>query len=502
MKARIAVLSCVLAVSGLPYCAHAGNQPDEEALVVFTRTLAAVREEYVDEVDAGRLIRGAIQEMLTSLDPHSDYLDSEMHERLKQEHSGSFFGVGMTISMRGRHLTVISPIDGTPAALAGIRAGDRIVAIDGEPTEGMTTSEAAHLIRGPKGTTVTLGIARDNDSLVDYRLTRDRIPIYSIPYAFMIRPDIAYIRMSSFGRTTADELDSALARLETGGMGGLILDLRWNSGGLYDAAVEVADRFLTEGKVIVTTRGRTPSSHRTSIAGGDHTWPDLPLVLLVNQGSASASEIVAGAVQDHHRGVVAGAPTFGKGLVQSLFKLSDGGALKLTTARYYTPSGRCIQRSYKGQREEEYERRGLGQWETDGGIHPDVELAMERRVPSVVDAARRDGLLFEFAQVYLQQHPLGTDAAAAKDSFVASYNLPPDFVWDLEQFLGSRDVHHDRADYETAGNDLAVYVKAEIAGLVWNQESRYRVLAELDDQLAGALDLLTRARAMLAQGPS
>ncbi len=500
MKARTVTLLSLVVICGFPVSAHAGTQPDEEPLALFARTLEAVRAEYVDEVDAGHLIRGAIQEMLTSLDPHSDYLDSEMHERLKQEHSGSFFGVGMTISMRGPYLTVVSPIDGTPAAQAGIRAGDRIVAIDGQSTEGMTTSEAAHLIRGPKGTTVTLGIARNDGEPVDYRLTRDRIPIYSIPFAFMIRSDIGYIRVSSFGRTTADELDSALAQLSSEGMDGLILDLRWNSGGLYDAAVEVADRFLTEGRVIVTTRGRTPSSHRTSVSGDSHTWPDLPLVLLVNQGSASASEIVAGAVQDHQRGLVAGAPTFGKGLVQSLFKLSDGGALKLTTARYYTPSGRCIQRSYKGQREEEYERRGLGTSGDDGGIHPDVALSTERTVPAVVEAARRDGLLFDFAQAYLQQYPLNN--VAAVDSFLASYALHPDFAKDLEQFLESRGIRYDREEYVAAGSDLATHIKAEIAGLVWDQEARYRVLAELDDQLAGALDLLTRARAMLAQAPS
>jgi carboxyl-terminal processing protease len=499
MKTRISIVLWLL-VTSLPPVVHAGTQPDEEPLALFARTLEILREEYVDEVDAGHLIRGAIQEMLASLDPHSDYLDSEMYERLQQEHSGSFFGVGMTISVRGRHLTVISPIDGTPAAQAGIRAGARIVAIDGQSTEGMTTSEAAHLIRGPKGTVVVLGIARNGEEPVDYRLTRDRIPIYSVPYAFMIRPEIGYIRVSSFGHTTADELDSALTQLAGEGMDGLILDLRGNSGGLYDAAVEVADRFLTEGRVIVTTRGRTRSSHRTSVAGEERTWPDLPLVLLVNQGSASASEIVAGAVQDHHRGVVAGSPTFGKGLVQSLFRLSDGGALKLTTARYYTPAGRCIQRSYKGQREEEYERRGFWQWEDDGGIHPDVTLSMERTVPAVVDAARRDGLLFDFAQSYLQQHPM--NPAAARDSFLVSYHLAPELVRELLKFLESHGVHDVPGDYRADGDDLETYLKAEIAGLAWDQESRYRVLAELDDQLAGALDLLTQARAMLAEGSS
>ncbi len=502
MKTVRSVLLQSLAIVISLSTVHALNETDEEALALFTKTLAAVSEEYVDEVDAGHLVRGAIQEMLSSLDPHSDYLDSEMHERLKQEHSGSFFGVGMTISIRGRHLTVISPIDGTPAARAGIRAGDRIAEIDGQSTQGMTTSEAAHLIRGPKGTTVTLGVVRDDEAPVDYRLVRDRIPIFSIPYAFMIRPGTGYIRISSFGRTTADELDSALSRLDAQGMEELVLDLRWNSGGLYDAAVDVADRFLPDGEVIVTTRGRTRGSHRTSTASDDQTWPDLPLVVLVNQGSASASEIVAGAVQDHGRALVAGAATFGKGLVQSLYKLSDGGALKLTTARYYTPSGKCIQRSYKGQREEEYERRGLAHWENDGGIRPDVELSMERTVPRVVDNARREGLLFEFAKSYIQQNPVNAGLAADQDAFLASYSLPTDFVDELERFLGSYDGDYDRARLESAREDLATYVKAEIAGLTWDQEAQYRVLAELDDQLAGTLNVLPRARAMLAQGSS
>jgi carboxyl-terminal processing protease len=485
-----------------PSLAAATQEAEEEALVFFTKALATVRDQYVEEVDAGDLVRGAVQEMLSSLDPHSDYLDREMHERLREEHSGGFFGVGMTISSRGGYLTVISPIEGTPAARAGIRAGDRIWAIDGQPTTGMSTSEAAHLIRGPKGTEVVLTIVRDDGEPVDYQLVRERIPLYSIPYSFMLQPTTGYIRVASFGRTTADELDSALEELTAAGMRDLILDLRWNSGGLYDAAVEVSDRFLTDGKVIVTTRGRARGSHRASLATPESTRPGLPLVVLVNQGSASASEIVAGAIQDHRRGVVAGTPTFGKGLVQSLFKLSDGGALKLTTARYYTPSGRCIQRSYKGQREEEYERQRLRSIEGEGGILPDVELQMERPVPRVVDAARRKGLFFEFAKGYLHETTVGPATTSAPDSFLDSYRLPDGFIEDLRQFLASHDITYSPDELNEAALDLEIYVRAEIAGLVWDQEARYRALVELDDQLGRALDLLTMAREMVGNQQS
>jgi carboxyl-terminal processing protease len=496
---RVPVVLTLLTVALLAAVGPAATRSDDQTLADFTRALAIVRDEYVEEVDTGELIRGAIQEMLGSLDPHSDYLDLEMHERLKQEHSGSFFGVGMTISLRGGHLTVISPIDGTPAARAGIRAGDRITAIDGEPADGMTTSEAALRIRGPKGTEVTLSVLRGDGPPVDYELVRDRIPLYSVPYAFLIRPGTAYIRIASFGRTTADEVDSALVRLSDEGMEELLLDLRWNSGGLYDAAVEVADRFLPEGDVIVTTKGRTRGADRRSVAGAQPTWRTLPLVVLVNHGSASASEIVAGAVQDHHRGVVAGTATFGKGLVQSLYKLSDGGALKLTTARYYTPSGRCIQRSYKGQREEEYERRGLSLEGRDGGIDPDVHLEATRPLLGIVDAARRRGLLFEFAKGYLERHPVGPDATPWNGTDLTSCKLPEGFAPELDEFLSSQEIPYGGSEFEAASPELEVYVRAEIAGLTWNQEARYRVLADLDDQLGSALGLLDEARALVAQ---
>ena len=261
----------------------------------------------------------------------------------------------------------------------------------------------------------------------------------------------------------------------------------------------MADRFLPEGQVIVTTKGRTRGSDRKSVAGSYPIWRNLPLVVLVNHGSASASEIVAGAVQDHQRGVVAGTSTFGKGLVQSLYKLSDGGALKLTTARYYTPSGRCIQRSYKGQREEEYERRGLTREERDGGIHPDVYLEGTRVEPAVVVAARRRGLLFEFAKSHLERHPLDPEVGGQRGAFPTSYRLPEGFARELDEFLSSEDIVYSPSEFERASPELEAYVRAEIAGLAWDQEARYRVLVELDDQLGGALGLLDEARALVAQ---
>ncbi len=313
-------------------------------LKVFTEVLSIIEKNYVEPVKADTLIEGAINGMVKSLDPHSSYMTPEMYKDLEIETKGQFGGVGMEIMVHRDVLTVVSPIEDTPAYHAGIKAGDQIIMIDGKPTKDMTLMEAVKKLRGQEGTKVTLTILREGSpKLKEFVITRAIINIVSVKHK-MLDPDIAYVRLSSFQEKTTEELYSALQQIKTKAPGtkGLILDLRNNPGGLLPQAVQVADTFLKSG-VIVSTRGRTKAMESTMMAHNQGDEPTYPLICVVNEGTASAAEIVAGALQDNGRAIILGAQTFGKGSVQTVIPLEGGAALKLTTAKYYTPSGRSIQ---------------------------------------------------------------------------------------------------------------------------------------------------------------
>jgi len=314
-----------------------------EKLKIFTDVLSYVEHNYVEPVDIEKLIYGAIRGMLSSLDPHSSFMPPDMYKELQIETKGSFEGLGIEITIRNGVLTVVSPIDDTPAYRAGIKAGDQIIKINGEPTKNMTLMDAIKRLRGPKGTKVTISIHREGwTELKDFTITRDVIPIASVKYDDL--PDgFAYIRIKNFQENTSRDLEKALTDLEKrlGKIKGLILDLRNNPGGLLPQAIEVADKFIAGG-IIVSTKGRMDEKTYTAHLEGTRT--DFPMVVLVNGGSASASEIVAGALQDHKRALILGSPTFGKGSVQTIYgPLEDGSGLRLTVALYYTPNGTSIQ---------------------------------------------------------------------------------------------------------------------------------------------------------------
>ena len=312
-------------------------------LEVFASILSMLQENYVEEIKAKEVIDGAINGLLLSLDPHSAYLNPENYQEFQNDTQGSFTGIGIEIIMRDGIITVISPIEGTPAAEAGIKAQDKIIKINGEQTKGKTPLDAVKLLRGPKGSEVTISIFRDGwQELKDITLIRDVIPVHSVKSSF-IKPGFAYVRVSNFQRNTTKEFKNHLEKLkQENALRGLIIDLRNNPGGLLNQAVSVADIFLDEG-LIVYTRGRKQEQDLTFEAKKEGTMSNYPLVVLVNEGSASASEIVAGAIQDHQRGVIVGTTTFGKGSVQTIIPLSNGAGLRMTTAHYYTPKGRSIQ---------------------------------------------------------------------------------------------------------------------------------------------------------------
>ncbi len=314
-----------------------------ENLKVFSEVLQLIQSNYVETVDTEKLVQGAIRGMLRTLDAHTSYMPPQMFHEMQVETEGSFGGLGIEITIRDDQLTVVSPIEGTPAYRAGIQADDRIVRVDGQPTKDLNLIEAVRRMRGPKGTKVTITILRKGlREPKDVTITRDIIPIRSVR-SQMLEDDIGYVRVSNFQQTSSIELDKALDSLELKGMNSLVLDLRNNPGGLLNQAVGVTERFLSKGLVVVSTKGRKQNQDVVFRAGRETGVFDGPMVVLVNAGSASASEIVSGALQDHHRALVIGVPTFGKGSVQTILPLSNGAGLRLTTARYYTPLGKIIQ---------------------------------------------------------------------------------------------------------------------------------------------------------------
>lgn len=321
---------------------------------LFTDALTLIRSDYVEETKYKDLIYGALQGMLRALDPYSQFLDPEAYKEVKVETEGEFGGLGIEIAIKDGLLTIIAPIDDTPAFRAGLKADDRIVKIEDELTRDITLMEAVKKLRGEPGSKVNITVMREGaEKLLDFTITRDIIKIKSIRKAKLFEDNIGYIRLSEFQERSPEDLEEALSKLEKLGMDSLILDLRNNPGGLLDSAVKVAEKFIPAGKVIVSTRGRIAQQDMvfsSSLRGKHRTYP---LVVLISKGSASGSEIVAGAVQDYKSGILLGTKTFGKGSVQTVIPLVDGSALRLTTSKYFTPNGRCIH---------------------EEGIEPDIEV--------------------------------------------------------------------------------------------------------------------------------
>ena len=320
---------------------------------IFTEVLRQVEKNYVEPQDAQKLIYGAIKGMVQNLDPHSSFMTKEEYKELMTETKGSFSGIGIEITIKDKILTVVSPIEGTPAYNAGMKAGDKIIMVEGKSTQDMSLIEAVKKIRGPEGTKINLTIAREGvDKPLEFSITRGVIPLKSVR-SYSLSPGIGYIRVSNFQSNTTENLSSALNGLEKDGpLKGLIIDLRNNPGGLLSQAIEVSELFLDSG-VIVSTKGRETSHNIKATAHKNKKERKYPIIVLVNGGSASAAEIVAGALQDNNKAIILGTRTFGKGSVQSILPLSDGSGLRLTTARYYTPRGKSIQSS---------------------GITPDIEI--------------------------------------------------------------------------------------------------------------------------------
>jgi len=372
----------------------AGDERLPDQYKTFTAALGVIEARYIEKVESDRLVYGAINGMLQTLDPHSSFMDPKQYAQLRERQEGRYYGLGITISVIDGDITVQSIFEGSPAYKKGIRRGDIIAKIAGEDAKGWTTDQAVRKLRGPRETTVEVSLKRVGyDDLITLEVPRDEIHIPTIPAYFMVDKGTGYIRLQDFAENTDRDLEKALEDLTGQGLERLVLDLRSNPGGPLDQAIKVSNEFLPRGDMIVYTRGRVPNSDQDFRATEQSDYTHLPLVVITNRNSASASEIVSGALQDHDRAVIVGETTFGKALVQSIYRVSEGAGLALTTARYYTPSGRLIQRPWDGTFDEyltytlrdqdadrPHEAKDLKHTDSGrkvyagGGIEPDIRL--------------------------------------------------------------------------------------------------------------------------------
>jgi carboxyl-terminal processing protease len=477
-----------------------GDSDVKDSLKQFTDVYALVEENYAEPVNADKAIyNGAIPGMLHALDPHSNFFDPKSYALMREDQRGKYYGVGMTVGPRNNKVIVIYPFTGTPAYKAGIHPGDVIIAVDGKSTENMSTGDVADLLKGPKGTTVHISIAREGvEKPMEFTLVRDEIPRYSVDLHFLIRPGIGYMHVSGFNETTEHEVQDALDGFyQAGDLKGLILDLRQNPGGLLNEGVGVADKFLRKNQLIVSHHGRSSPESRYTAAHGNG-GKEYPLVVLVNRGTASAAEIVAGAIQDHDRGLIVGEITFGKGLVQTVYPLSNDTGLALTTAKYYTPSGRLIQRDYSNVSLYDYyfDRDSVGDTTnkevklTDsgrtvyggGGITPDV------KVDPIKSNHFQDTLLqhyafFNFAKHYIVSHHV-----------TKGLEVDESLLQDFRKSLDADKVPYTEADFVQNNEWIRANLKSEIFVDAYGQEEGLKVKAETDPEVLKALDLLPQAR--------
>ncbi|OVE80251.1 hypothetical protein BVY01_00520 [bacterium I07] len=490
---------------------------------LFSTIFERIRQDYVEETSGQTLIESAIRGMVSDLDPHTSYLTSDHFKRWNQNYEG-YSGIGVSFDIIDEKINILSVFKDGPSDRVGIIPGDRIVSIDGISSVGIKRDEVPLKLMGPKGTRVKVSIERPGwKDLQDYTIVRDEVHLESIPYAFMIRPGVGYINIVRFSATTGKELNTALNRLEKNGMRALVLDLRNNGGGYLDAAVEVCDQFLPSGKRIVYTKGRVDGSFREFFATDRATHPLAPVVVLINRISASASEIVAGCLQDWDRGLILGETSFGKGLVQSQYRFPDGSALLMTTARYYTPSGRLIQRAYDDKSLEQYYKEISDdslrkEWEVDpdrpsfqtwllhrkvlggGGITPDIFLKSKSDTMTTIMRKLTyspDRLFFTFSQKLVSNNP-GLGEQDFND-FLKSYR--PDSMT-LQAFVKyARKSNFKISNKEVIENkrDIQFVLKQFIASKLWGQEASYKVQMLRDRQLLEAIEYVDEARQLLAR---
>ncbi|MDD2891069.1 MAG: S41 family peptidase [bacterium] len=464
-----------------------------QMLRTFTQVLKLIEENYVQQVKTDDLFQNAIKGMLSKLDPHSNYLDPKLYKELKIHSEGKYGGLGFQFGIIKNHPTIISPMEGTPAYRAGLQAGDVITKIDGISTKGMGDDESMSKMRGKPGTKVTLTIARENAGApFDLTITRDFIKIKNIPYAGLIGTDIGYIRLLSFSENVGEDVRKAIDSLVSVGAKKFILDLRLNPGGLLDEAVKVSENFLPQGKLIVSTKGRNPQMNRDYYSTKPSKITGRPLVILVDKGSASASEIVAGAVQDQDAGLIAGDTTFGKGSVQTVVPV-DSGAIKLTTARYYTPCGKCIDMADTSEfiirnptLGKKYTTLGslARELTSSGAIIPDLVLKAQPIIAPLTIKIYKENLIFQqFALKYTKSHPKLTEDFRIDDAALTEF----------QTYIKAKDIKFTDAEFDSAKPDLQKLLRQMIATEKWGTRGGYYVSLQQDIWIKDICELLNKS---------
>ncbi len=502
--------------SQLQSTAQPSRQNVYQKLNIFTSVLNIIQQSYVEKTDPTKLIDDAIQGMLSDLDPHTNYMTADQFKNFSKTLAG-YSGIGISFDIIRKKITIMTVFEGGPAFKAGLQAGDRIVEIDGESAIGIKRDDVPKKLMGPPGTQVRVGVEREGwEKPKEFVLTREKIKVESIPQAVLLKPTVGYIRIARFSATTGQELEKALNKLEAQGMKKLLLDLRGNSGGYLQIATEVADKFIPGGKMIVYTKGRIPSSYRDYYATDEATHPLYPLIILIDHGSASASEIVSGAVQDWDRGLILGKTSFGKGLVQTQYPFKDGSVLLVTTAKYYTPSGRCIQRNYSHKSKEEYYKeayvdslikknsKNLPVFKTfggrtvygGGGIRPDIFLESKEKPPSrfVIDLVYDPNRYFyTFIDDYLHKHPELKKQKML--DFVNNFEVSDQMVSDFQDFVLQTNKKLKPEEFEKGNNpkDLKYLLKREIAYHLWGDDGQFQVNLRRDTVLQQAMNYFPQA---------
>ena len=495
-------------------------------IIKFNDVLTYTEKYYVENVDTQKLVEAAINGMLGKLDPHSVYIPAKQMESVEESFRGDFDGIGIEFQIVNDTLTVVSPISGGPSEALGIMSGDRIIKIDSVSAVGITNEEVRNKLRGKAGTKVGVTILRHGvKDPIEYEITRDKIPLYSVDTHFMIDNKIGYVSVSRFAETTYDELVSALNDLKNQGMKELILDLRGNPGGYLNQAVKIADLFIAGKKKIVYTKGRRAEFDEDYFSSESSPFEKTPLIVLVNKGSASASEIVSGAIQDWDRGLIVGETTFGKGLVQRQFELPDNSAVRLTISRYYTPSGRLIQRDYKhlknteeyyaeiGERKDTTEMDNLEhtaekdtskpEFKTHagrivyggGGITPDYFIPSENITNYTTDLLKKN-VFYQFILSYLdtQDKSIKSEYGDNLEKFRKEFNFSDAELNMFTKFADSKGVKFIAKDFSTDKLYIATRLKAQLARNYWKNKGWFSVLLRIDKQVEKATKLFDEAK--------
>ena len=488
-----------------------------QKMKTLTQIIRLVGENYVDDIDINDILEGAIVGLLDRLDPHSSYIPSEQFELINEQFDGAFEGIGIEFNILDGYITVISPIPGTPSDRAGLQTGDKIVRINDESAYKITQKDVLEKLRGPKGSSVNITISRPSlEENFEVTLIRDKIPIVSVMASFMMDEEIGYIKVNRFARTTASEVSESLTKLENNGMQQLLLDLRNNGGGMMDQAIGIVDMFISSRDTILFTKGKVPGSNEVYRARKSIYDKKYPIIVLINRGSASASEIVSGAFQDLDRGLVVGETSFGKGLVQRQYPLMDGSAARITIAKYYTPSGRLIQRPYTsvddyytdlGKDNREASDSTLAERPTfitpkgrivygGGGITPDIysEVDLDFNESTRELLTNPDRLTFKYAENIKGEVE---DQFLSYTSFSESFNLNGKKQKMFFKWLEKQDIEFKESELKENWIYIENRILSDIASSIWGKEYLYKKLLDTDKQVQDAILHFDEARKLI-----